>query len=38
METVLRLVALVGAVAHVFFFYKEAIQWDVTFVKKTAPS
>jgi uncharacterized membrane protein len=38
METVLRLVALVGAVAHVYFFYKEAIQWDVTFVKKAAPS
>ncbi len=38
METVLRLVALVGAVAHAYFFYKEAIQWDVYFVRKAAPS
>ena len=38
METILRLVALVGAVAHVYFFYKETIQWDVYFVRKAAPS
>ena len=38
METFLRLVAIIGAVAHVYFFYKEAIAWDVPFVKKTAPS
>ena len=38
MEAILRLVALVGAVAHVYFFYKEAIQWDVYFVRKAAPS
>jgi uncharacterized membrane protein len=38
MEAILRLVALVGAVAHVYFFYKEAIQWDVSFVKRVAPS
>ena len=38
MEFILRLVAFVGAIAHVFFFYKEALKWDVTFVKMAAPS
>ena len=38
MEFILRLVALVGAIAHVFFFYKEALKWDVPFVKMAAPS
>jgi uncharacterized membrane protein len=38
METVLRLAAIFGAVAHVFFFYKEAIDWDVDFVRRAAPS
>jgi uncharacterized membrane protein len=37
-ELILRLVAFVGAVAHVFFFYKEALTWDVLFVKTAAPS
>src|SRR4029077_7402985 len=27
-----------GAIAHVFFFYKEALKWDVPFVKMAAPS
>lgn len=38
MELILRMVALVGAAAHVFFFYKEAIKWDVRFVERAAPS
>jgi uncharacterized membrane protein len=38
MELILRLVAFVGAIAHVFFFYKEALKWDVPFVKMAAPS
>ena len=38
MEFILRLVSLVGAIAHVFFFYKEALRWDVPFVKMAAPS
>jgi uncharacterized membrane protein len=38
MELTLRLVAIVGAGVHVFFFYKEALTWDVLFVKKAAPS
>ena len=38
MEFILRLVAFVGAIAHVFFFYKEALKWDVPFVKMAAPS
>ena len=37
MEIILRLVAFLGALAHVGFFYKEAIQWDVPFVKQAAP-
>jgi uncharacterized membrane protein len=38
MEFILRIVAFVGAIAHVFFFYKEALKWDVPFVKMAAPS
>jgi hypothetical protein len=38
MELLLRSVAFVGAAAHVFFFYKEALTWDVPFVKMAAPS
>jgi len=38
MESILRLAAFFGAVAHVFFFYKEALKWDVPFVKAAAPS
>src|SRR3954467_5004304 len=38
MELILRLVAILGALAHVFFFYKEAVTWDVPFVKMAAPS
>ena len=38
MELILRLVAFVGAAAHVFFFYKEALTWDIPFVKTAAPS
>ena len=38
MEHLLRLVALIGAAAHVFFFYKEAVAWNVEFVAKAAPS
>jgi uncharacterized membrane protein len=37
METVLRLAAIFGAVAHLFFFYKEAVEWDVEFVRKAVP-
>jgi uncharacterized membrane protein len=38
MELVLRLVGFVGAAAHVYFFYKEALKWDVQFVRTAAPS
>ncbi len=38
MLIVLRIAAVLGAVAHVFFFYKEAIKWDVSFVEMAAPS
>src|SRR5258705_9447624 len=38
MELLLRIVAFFGAAAHVFFFYKEALTWDVPFVKLAAPS
>ena len=38
METILRLVIAFGALAHVVFFYKEAVKWDVDFVQRVAPS
>ena len=38
METILRLVIAFGALAHVAFFYKEAVKWDVDFVQSVAPS
>src|SRR5712691_5213982 len=38
MEFILRSVAFIGVLAHVFFFYKEALDWDVQFVKMAAPS
>src|SRR4051794_34780373 len=38
MEAILRLVALIGAGVHVYFFYKEALRWDVSFVQQAAPS
>jgi uncharacterized membrane protein len=38
MQVVLRIIAVLGALAHVFFFYKEALAWDVSFVKRAAPS
>src|SRR4051812_36963719 len=38
MQVVLRITAIVGALAHVYFFYKEAIKWDVLFVEMVAPS
>ncbi len=38
MEFILRLVAVVGAAAHVIFFFKEALKWDVSFVQMAAPS
>jgi hypothetical protein len=38
METVLRLVAVAGAAAHLYFSYRGAVQWDVPVVKKAAPS
>jgi uncharacterized membrane protein len=38
MESILRVVAAVGAALHVYFFYKEALTWDVPFVQAAAPS
>jgi hypothetical protein len=38
METALRLTAFIGVSAHILFFYKEAIAWNVAFVKTAAPS
>ncbi len=38
METALRFVSGAGAAAHVFFFYKEAVRWNVAFVNKAAPT
>jgi uncharacterized membrane protein len=38
METILRVVAVGGAALHVYFFYKEALTWDLPFVQKVAPS
>src|SRR3954447_10059783 len=38
MQVILRIAAVLGAIAHVLFFYKEAIKWDVSFVETVAPS
>jgi uncharacterized membrane protein len=37
MEVFLRLLAAIGAVAHVYFFVMEALRWNVEFVNKVAP-
>jgi uncharacterized membrane protein len=38
MGIILRLVAALGAAAHVYFFYREAIEWKQDFIEKVAPS
>jgi uncharacterized membrane protein len=38
MELFLQIIAAIGALGHVYFFYKEALSWDVAFVKKAAPT
>jgi hypothetical protein len=38
MEAFLRVVAAGGAVLHVYFFYKEALVWDLRFVETAAPT
>src|SRR5712691_647989 len=38
MHMALRSVALIGALLHLFFFYKEAVAWNIDFVEKVAPT